>query len=367
MRSFLLLLAPLWMLLVVGCQVSSVPASVGGHGAEPQVVVDRNNIDAPLAWGGEVRCGSRGCYLGVVEHETSKLALHRLSGRASSFVDRQPLAYHPDSAKWLTDDLLVAAVEDSDSLDVFRIEQEKLVRVQQIGIAFHPRDVIVLGTKGGEHQMLATPYSGKRVAWVQWQENIAATAKVQWADWCASPWHPVKVSRTPKLDGAAIAVACLDDRKVVVVPENKLTADPLTLANFPYVPRMARPSPSGKWLYIAIEIGGKNARIDMDSGEIQFIDAHEAGSVSVVTVNDEFVIWGGDRLLQLQRVAVDGTIKEQRWLPTSGFSTGLQLVDADGDGEQDLIVFNSDEGGVDVIYGPLWDRASKVISTLKKN
>lgn len=367
MRSFHLSFSLPWALLLAGCQISSVPVSASGNGTEPQVVVDRNNIDAPLAWGGEVRCGSRDCYLGVVEHETSKLALHRLSGRASFFVDRQPLAYHPDSAKWLKDDLLVAAVEESDSLDVFRIEREKLVRVQQIGIAFHPRDVILLGTKGGEHHMLATPYSGKRVAWVRWQEDNSATARVEWADWCASPWHPVKVSRTPKLDGAAIAVACLDDRKVVVVPENKLAADPISLAKFQYVPRMARPSPSGKWLYIAIEIGGKNARIDMDSGEVQFIGAHEAGSVSVAPISDEFVVWGGDRLLQLQRVANDGTIKEQRWLPTSGFSTGLQLVDADGDGEQDVIVFNSDEGGVDIIYGPLWEHASKEIPAQKKN
>ena len=366
MRSSILLLLVLsGGLLTAGCQISSLQMPSGEGVSQTPVEVTQINVEAPLAWGGEMRCGARVCYLGVVEHESSKLALFRLIGRKSMLLERQPLAYHPDSAIWLTDNLVVAAVEDSESLDEFRFDQERLTRVRQIGIAFHPRDVILLETNGSEHQMLAVPYSGKRVAWIKWQETLAAAADVQWADWCASPWHPQKVNRTPEFGGAAIAVACLDDRKVVVAPRNQLIATPKTLASFQNVPRMVRISPSGKWLYVAIEIGGKNARIDMDSGEVQMLDADESGSVSVAPINDDFVIWGGDRLLQLQRIASDGHIKEQRWLRTSGFSTGIQLLDVDRDGEQDAVIFNSDDGGVDIIYGPIWERASQDVQVSK--
>jgi len=37
----------------------------------------------------------------------------------------------------------------------------------------------------------------------------------------------------------------------------------------------------------------------------------------------------------------------------------LQLIDLDGDGERDLVVLNSVDTVVDVIYGPLWDRAAE--------
>ena len=347
-----------WVVLTAGCKMSMTQSASNAGNPQPSVDADRHNIDVPLAWGGEMRCSSLGCYLGVVEHETSKLALHRMHGRKSIFLDRQPLAYHPDSAIWLTDQLLVAAVEDSNSLDVFKVEHERLMRVQQIGIAFHPRDVIWLDSVGAEHSMLAVPYSGRQIAKVTWHEASSAAAKVEWAEWCASPWHPVKVSRAPSFTGAGIVVACLDDRKVIAIPKDRLLTRPVTLVNFQNIPRQARPSPSGKWLYVALEIGGKNARIDMDTGNVQMLDAHEAGSVSVVALSDDVVIWGGDQMLQIQRIDSEGNIMENRWLRTSGFSTGLQLLDVDQDGERDIVVFNSAGGGVDVLFGPLWEKAN---------
>lgn len=348
-------LGALSVALAAGCQMSSVQAVAD---SSANVLPARHSIVAPMAWGGEMRCGVRGCYLGVVEHEASKLALHRIDGHKSTMVDRQPLAYHPDSAAWINDDLLVAAVEETTSLDVFKLEQGRLVRIQQIGIAIPPRDVIWLQSSGSEHQMLAVPYSGKKVAWVRWQESSGSAARVQWADWCASPWHPTKINRMPQSGGAGIAVACLDDRAVIALSQDQWLAKPRVLARFSQVPRQVRPTPSGKWLYVALEAGGKNARMDMDSGEIQWLDAPEAGSVSVLPIDDELVIWGGDQSLLLQRLDSDGSIKEARWMQTSGFSTGLQLIDANQDGEQDVVVFNSSGTGVDILFGPIWSGAS---------
>ncbi len=76
-------------------------------------------------------------------------------------------------------------------------------------------------------------------------------------------------------------------------------------------------------------------------------------------MSDDLVAWADDGKLYLQRLDADAKVLETRWIKTSGFSTGLQLIDVDGDGEQDIVVLNSVDAVVDVIYGSLWDRAAE--------
>ena len=83
------------------------------------------------------------------------------------------------------------------------------------------------------------------------------------------------------------------------------------------------------------------------------------GAVSVALLADDLVVWGEDSRLRLQRIDAKGAVVETRELATSGFSTGLQLVDLDGDQELDLMVLNSSGKRADVIYGPLWDAAAQ--------
>ena len=61
--------------------------------------------------------------------------------------------------------------------------------------------------------------------------------------------------------------------------------------------------------------------------------------------------------LALQRLDAQGAVLETRGLRTSGFSTSLQLLDVDGDGQLDVVVLNSSGKRSVVIYGPLWERA----------
>ncbi|MFP5445317.1 MAG: hypothetical protein ACLGIY_17295, partial [Betaproteobacteria bacterium] len=75
----------------------------------------------------------------LIEHEEGKVALHKIDGRVSRLLDRQTVAYHPDSAIWLSDSLVAAAVETTGSLDIFRIEGERMVRVHQAVVGFAPR------------------------------------------------------------------------------------------------------------------------------------------------------------------------------------------------------------------------------------
>lgn len=350
--------------VLAGCQ--ALPASEPGANSSPSTAqapsggAARIKLDAPMAWGGEARCAAAsGCRLVLVEHEEGRVALHQFEGRSSRPLDRQPLAYHPDSAKWLSDDLVVAAVENAGSLDFFRIENGRMVRVHQAHVGFAPRDVILVSASQGHYKLLVTPYGGKDVAWVEWYEDNRAAAVVKSTRWCEAPWHPVRLSQLPGAQGAGFAAACLDDRRVVAVSEADPMAAPRVLAKFDAVARQARPSPSGQWLYVSLETGGRNARINMQTGELQWIASPLTGSVAVAPLSDDLVVWGEDGKLYLQRLDAEGKVLETRWIKTSGFSTSLQLIDLDGDGERDLVVLNSADAVADVIYGPLWDRAAE--------
>lgn len=345
-------------LFATGCQTQTRVVPVPLANITPPVAKpSRLAIHSPMAWGGQVRCMEASCRMAVVEHEKGALALYELKGRSSRLLDRQPLAYHPDSVTWLTDHLLAAAVEGSSGIDIFRLEQERLVREQQVNVGFAARDVIDGGTVEGRHRVLVTPYSGKNVAWVEWQEG--KSVKVQKVHWCEAPWHPVRVSQLPKMPGSGYAVACLDGHRVIAVSDKDLLAPPHVLATFNVVARQTRPSPSGRWLYVALEMGGRNARIDMQTGELQWIQAPPTGAVSVAPLSDDTVIWGDDTYLYVQHLDPTGAVVETRWLKVSGFATGLQLQDIDGDNERDLVVYNSSPTVVDVIYGPLWAQAAK--------
>jgi hypothetical protein len=294
----------------------------------------------------------------AVEHENNMVALHRVDGRKSVQLDRQPVAYHPDSAVWLADDLLVAAVEATASLDVFRVKGSKLERLQQIPVGFPPRDVMVAKAERGRYTLLATPYSGKEVAWVMdWSVDDRQAPTVKKVGWCEAPWHPVKLSRARGITGPAIAVACLDGKRLVAVPESSVLSSPVVLASFPVISRNAAPSPSGDWVYVSLETGARNARVHMETGELQWIQSPLTGSVSVAPLEDDLVMWGEDQELYLQRLGAKGEVLETRWQNVSGFATRLQILDVDQDGERDVVVFNSGGEVIDVVYGPLWDGA----------
>ena len=317
----------------------------------------RITFTAPIAWGGEARCMADGCKLALVEHENGRLVLHQFKGRTPVELDRQPLAYHPDSAKWLNDHWVVAAVEDGQSLDFFQVEGGKLIKRAQAKVPFAPRDVVLLDQEGDRYTLMATPYSGASVALVHW--SLGATdAQTTPVPWCRAPWHPAVVKRAPNARGKGAVVACLDDKKLMYLgAADNWTGDAAQLASFDVVARQARPSPSGKWVYVALELGPRNARVNMDSGEVQYLDAPLGGTVSVAPVDDDLAIWGEPSALYLQRYDAQGKVLAPRRLPASGFPTELQLIDLDGDGELDLLVLNSAGERADVFYGPLWDKA----------
>ena len=314
------------------------------------------SFSAPVAWGGQARCMPDGCKLVLVEHEAGQVVLHEFKGRSVHELDRQPVAYHPDSAKWLTDSWVVAAVERDFHLEFFTVDQAKLVRQHRILVDFPPRDVTVVAQKNDAFTLLATPYSGKQIAVVEWKLG-EKTARVTKVDWCDAPWHPASVTRAPNGRGPGAVVACLRDKKLLYVDAKNWAGAPSELASFDAVARQAKPSPTGKWVYVALETGRRTARVNMDTGEVQYLSSPLTGAVSVAPLSDDLVIWGEADSLYLHRYDSAGQVQETRWLRASGFPTELQLMDLDGDGALDLLILNSAGKVADVYYGPIWDQA----------
>jgi hypothetical protein len=299
------------------------------------------------------------CRLVAVEHEASTVVLYELGRAGARLLDRQPVAYHPDAAKWLDRDHAVAAVETHGTLDIFSVSPGgRLQRIEQIAIGFAPRDVAVWPAAEGGWLMLATPYRGREVAWVHWQPG--APARLQRQPWCETPWHVAAVPRGPRGQGPGLVVGCLDDRRVLYVPQPRtwsavLAAPaPEAVHRFPnQVPRAVQASPSGRYWYVALETGGQVARYDVAADHWQLLPFTPFGAVSIAPVDDDTVAWGENKRILLTRYAANGDVLAQRSLPVSGFPTQLQWIDLDGDGQRDLLVLNSAGPASDVLWGPL--------------
>jgi hypothetical protein len=252
--------------------------------------------------------------------------------------------------------LVVAAVETSKSLDVFSVSADgQLSLVRQIFVGFEPRDVHVLPAEDGGWLMVATPYKGKEVAWVHWREGAEPMRHMQ--KWCDTPWH---VSDVPAgKDGmAGLLTSCRDDRQLLHMPKPRtwaqvLALQPKVMRTFDHIPREARATPSGRYWYVALELGGRVARYDTTTSQWSWMPFSNFGAVGVAPFDDDTVAWGEDSRIFIHRYDAEGKVVAEITHKTSGFPTGLQWADLDADGTLDLLVMNSAGTAVDVIYSPL--------------
>ena len=333
--------------------------------AQDAVVPQRESLTLPAhhAWGGDARCDANECRIVFVEHEGNAVTLHRIdSKRNSQLLDRVQVGYHPDSAKWLNDHLVAATVEDTQSIDVFDASHGKLRLLQQITVGFAPRDLHVVERSADSFTLVVSPYSGDDVVWLTISKDGRTLISKTSEAWCRSPRHPVLLPSGWMGAGPGVAVGCDRDFRLLFRSLDLGTPlrVPTQISRFDNVPRQVMPSPSGQWLYVTQELGGRNARINTRTGATQWIKAPRWGAVSVMPITDDFVAWGEGERVYLQQIDGSGGVTEERWLPVSGFPTQLQVIDLDRDAEPDLIVFNSAGDRVDVIFGPLWQKSNSV-------
>lgn len=350
------------LLIVAGVQSACQTADVVGKGISLGEKKENNSqstisIPSPEVWGGEARCDSGVCRWVAVEHETSQVVLYALEGKRWRLLDRRSVAYHPDSAKWIDHTHVVAAVEKSRSLDIFSVSSDgKLSPQVQIDVGFEPRDVFVLPARDGGWLLLATPYRGQQVAWVYWHPTQATRKAAQ--TWCATPWHVTRVPRGPQGNGPGLIAGCMDDNQLVYVPqphtfEEAAASQVTSMRRFDHVPRRIGVTPSGRYWYVALELGGVVARYDVTANAWQPLPFTVFGAVGVAAYDDDTVAWGENNRILLMRYDKDGKVVAQRSFQVSGLPTELQWIDLDQDGVQDLISMNSTGPASNILYGPL--------------
>ena len=351
-RGALLLLAA----LLAACQAQ--PPAEGATPAPPTASAQMLAFAAAYPWDAALQCGAgapASCLLAVIEHETDKVALHQVDGRTIRRLAEYPVATHPDGVAWLAPGLFVAAVEMSYGLDFFRWDGTRLARIAQVAVGFTPREVTVLSAAQGRYRLLATPYDGDKVALVEWGEGEAP--RVTPMNLCREPWHPVLANQVAGVTGPAVVVACRRDKQVVAIPAD-MSAAPVVLARFNDAPRRAVLSNEGRWLYVALELGGRNARIDLFSGALQWLASSPQGSYTAAMLAPDMVVWGQSQRLLLQRLDETGRVLESRVLPVPGFIANVLLHDFDGDGELDAVVLAESSFESHIVYGPLWPVAT---------
>ena len=347
--------------LLSGCAVSPGGDASAQTAVESikQVPAPQLRLPSPEVWGGQAHCTPvAGCRWVAVEHEASAVVLYAVQGRNQRLLDRQPVAYHPDSAKWIDDHHIVAAVEKSQSLDIFAVSaQGKLQRQAQISVGFEPRDVLVLPARDGAWLLLATPYRGRKVAWALWRPG-EPSPRVESQAWCDTPWHVTVVPQGPRGQGAGLVTGCMDDNQVLYMPlpdslDNALAVQPQRVHRFDHVPRRVGVTPSGRYWYVALELGGKVARYDVVADAWQMLPFTAFGAVGVAPYDDDTVAWGENNRVLIVRYDAAGQVLAQRSWPVSGLPTELQWIDMDRDGYADLISANSTGPASDILFGPL--------------
>lgn len=311
-------------------------------------------------WGGDVRCQAEHCLLVAVAHEKGRAVILKNQERKWTVVGEISTAYHPDGAAWLDDTRVAVAVEGSQTLELAEVVEEAIKPLGSLPVGFSPRDVRVLPNGSArEVDLLASPYSGNALA------HFPAVKSGEWGEprkWevCATPWHP-SVQATK--DGVRVAVGCLDDKRVQLW-EKQGTNGWKHLAEWqmPQVPRHAVFSRDGQRLYVALELGGKVAVIDVKQSDrpVRWIPLPSWGAVSVAEMADGTIAWGEDRRVFLQRCDWQAGQCVTKALPATGFPDNLRVADLDQDGHEDLIVFNGSGKGIDLWYGPLFEAAEPI-------
>ncbi len=308
-------------------------------------------IPARNTWDGDVVCHENRCRILVVEHSDSFFAVHEVNGRQVKKIDRVPAGFHPDSAKWINHTHFVGAIEIPSVLRYYRLDSTAIEQLAEVAVDFQPRYVHLLTAADQPTvKLMLTPYRGRRVAVVELDTRSGTFADtVVYHETCETPWHPVNLPA--ESHEWRVAVGCLDDKRLVQIESQSGVISTQTLYEFRHVPRSLYVD--NEYLYIALELGGYVARENMRTGQRQMLKAPRWGAFAVAKLEDDVFVWGEDDRVFIQKYDAKGEVLCQDELPTSGMSTTLRIVDLDGDGEKDLVVFNSTGRHVDIHFGPL--------------
>ncbi|MBZ0104744.1 MAG: VCBS repeat-containing protein [Sulfuricella denitrificans] len=365
--SALLALLP----LLAGCLQATVPAKL----AEPEGPATREiQIDAP--WSASAIVTPAGeTLIAAISHRDNYLEIWQLTPdrKLVRLAQNEATNYHPDSVRWASPTELYVAAEGTSKVQRWSFNDKKLGLAQIIS-ADHPPIALTLGDldQDGQLDVISGPYIGDTLTifWGQadgqFKTQYLAGDKVpQYArivDWDGDGKPDLIWS---EYDAGSIRFARnLGQRKFELSLLQKAGPGKTRQLAAGDLDNDGHPD-----LVVALETG-KAARILFNDGKGGVRDTLEIPAplygYSAVAIGHEH----GQPLLALSengRVVLarpkDGKPHEaweRRGLSTGALPLDMQFIDLDRDGHLDLLVANSADTTVQLIFGPLWENAKPI-------
>ena len=320
-------------------------------------------------WGGALlyrKDGSR--ILAAAMHVENTLGLWAVEGRElRSLGEGFVTGFHPDSVTALDDQTVLVSVEGEVAYSVWSVPYDGQPKeVYKNNAPFGARDVEAADLDGdGRLDIIFSPYLGETLE-IMWGEAEGFAAETQALPAGRSAWHPLVFDWNQdgivdilwaELDTNTVRIAeGQGKREFVVRPLHTVKGTTARTLSIGDINGDGRPD-----LLIAVEIGASEALLaradgSFDVREIAPPESRMLGYVSSAILADGTLVLGDEDRLMLLKWQGDAW-SERRYLPAGNLPTPLLVADVDGDGIEDLIVFNNTGQGIFVHYGPLWESA----------
>ncbi|GAB6067986.1 hypothetical protein JCM13664_13050 [Methylothermus subterraneus] len=270
--------------------------------------------------------------------------------------------YHPDGLCRWEGERLVLAAEGERQVQLWRLQGGRLVLEKALPAPFAVRDCLAVDLDGDGHKdLVLTPYAGAQVV-IWWGAGNFAFPQSQALAAAPTPWHAAVIDwngdELPDLiwsdwDTGSIRVQLNLGRRRFATR----FLQPVS----PGSPRQVAAGDidgDGREDAVAALETGKAARVFYHRGqnvETEDIPAPEWGYSSAAVLKDGTVALGEEGRVILARKGPSGWSLRQ--LKAGSLPSRLRVGDWNGDGKEDLLVVNSAGPGVNVYFGPLWEKA----------
>ncbi|MCK0511896.1 FG-GAP repeat domain-containing protein [Aromatoleum buckelii] len=328
-------------------------------------VTDRVRIaKADDPWGGTLLPREDDTYVAAALHRRNLLGVWKIAPdrQIAPHGPEKETGYHPDSVAAWDANTLVVAVEGAGLIQFWHIAASDMQKTAELRSAFPVRDLVTGDFDGDGHTDLVTaPYNGDQLA-VYWGEGDTRLSAPMFIPAGRSPWHPVVHDWDgdgrpdllwAELDTGAVKLARSEaGRAFEVVELHRVSGTTPRHIAVGDVNRDGRED-----IVVAVEVGAAEVLLATGEGGLQVekIPPQSLGYVAAGVMQDGTVVLGEDEQLLLARRSGAGW--EMRRLPAGSLPTPLRVADIDRDGIEDVLVFNSAGGGIDIQFGPLWERA----------